>query len=142
MVQTEQANRCRLARAEISASGIEDQQNITTAIANSVESILNDDKTLDETLKLNGITDVRARGVGTPVPQAAIQAREAESPPGSPVTTAVVAVSATGAFVLVALALRRFRQTSAYHDLDHEKDFSVGESHDFTSPLTASGMAI
>ena len=131
-----------MARAEISASGLEDPQSIITAIENSVESILNDDKSFDNGLKPKGITDVRIRGNETAAPQAVIQAREAESPPGSPATTAVVAIAATGAFVLAALALRRFRQSSDYHNLDHDKDISVGESQDYTSPLTVSGTAI
>lgn len=122
-------------------SGIEDQRSITTVIAQSVENILNDDKSFDSGLEQDGITDVRLRGDEGAAPQAAIQARGAESPPGSPATTAAVAIAATGAFALVALAFRRSRQTSDYHNLDHEKDISV-ESHDQTSPLTVSGIAI
>lgn len=142
VVLNEQGNRCYLAHAEISVSGIEDQQAITTAIANSVERVLNEDKSFDKGLKLHGITDVRLKGDETIAPQAAIQTNEAESPPESPATTAVVAIAATGAIVLAALALRRSRRTSDYRNLELGKDFSVGESNDNTSPLTASGMAI
>ena len=120
---------------------MEDQQSITTAIENSVESILNEDKSFDDGLKNYGITDVRLRGDKTAAPKAAIQASEAETASGRPVTTAVVTIAATGAFVLGALLVRRSRHSTDYHNLDHDKDISVGESHDYSSPLTISGTA-
>lgn len=140
-VRSDRADRCRLARADISVSGNQ-EQDIAVPITDSVQTILIDDEAFDNGLMANGIVDVRLRGDITTSPKAALQASGGTSPTGSPATTAVVTIAATGAIVLAALGLKRSGQKTGYDNLDDGKESILEDSHADTPPATVSGITI
>lgn len=140
--QSSMAAACHYARADIAAFGGA-ALDVNATITGSVAKILNNDTSFDHQLMLDGVTDVRFRDA--PSANRAERTPSGATPPlsGSPATTAVVTIAATGVFLIAALAFRRSRRKSDYDNLDakedHYSDADGGQSHVGTVPATASG---
>lgn len=112
-----------------------------TLMEESIQTILDDDTDLDDTLLTEGIVNVRLRDESSSAPRAALTSGGTSPAPGSPATTAVVTIAATAAIVVAALALRRSRRKGAYENLD-AKD-GDGQSYTNTAAgTTASSTAV